>query len=305
MTGHIRRRGERSWELKFDTGRDERTGKRITQFHSFKGTKREAALKLTELIASVGKGAYVARSHLTVSEHIAERINQWEALEKITPKTVERYRELLANQIAPHIGVKSLQKLTPADIERWHATLKTKGRKDGRGLGARTIQHAHRLLSKALKEGMRHDLIVRNVAAAEQPPRVDGEEIFVLDGPQVKLLVERLRNRAMYPKAITALFTGMRRGELLALRWRDIDLDNKQLRIREAVEETKAGLRFKVPKTYNSIREITLPDIVVEALREHRRQQLELRLALGVGKLSDDALLFSKLDGSPQSPRAF
>ena len=87
-----------------------------------------------------------------------------------TPKTAERYRELLENQIASHIGEAPLQKLKRTDIERWHATLKARGRKDGGKLGARTIRHAHRLLSKVLKEAMRHDLVVRNAVAAE-PPR--------------------------------------------------------------------------------------------------------------------------------------
>jgi integrase len=77
------------------------------------------------------------------------------------------------------------------------------------------------------------------------------------------------------------------------------------VQIKEALEETKAGIRFKKPKTKNSIRDVGLPDIVVEALREWRRQQLELRVALGLGKLPEDALVFPKLDGTPQSPRAF
>jgi integrase len=227
-------------------------------------------------------------------------------LERSRSRRAERYRELLDNQIAPHIGKASLQKLKPADIERWHTILKVRGRKDGGELGARTIRHAHRLLSKALKEAMRHDLVLRNAAAVEPPPQVEAEEVVVLDGEQIKPLVERLRNRAMYPRVITALFTGVRRGELLALRWRDVDLEKEPtLRVREAIEETKAGLRFKTPKTENSVREISLPDIVVEALREHRQKQLEQRVALGLGKLAESALLFPKLDGSPQSPRAF
>jgi integrase len=216
---------------------------------------------------------------------------------------------LLANQITPHIGAKALQKLMPADIERWHVTLKTAGRKDGKGgLSARTIRHAHRLLSKALKEGLRHDLVVRNVATMEQPPRVDDDEVVVLDNEQLKLAVDRLSGRAMYPKAITTLFTGLRRGELLALRWNRIGLDSpdKLIKVRETLEETRAaGVRFKTPKTKNSVRDVSMPNIVVEAMREHRRGQLEMRLALGLGKLPDDALVFPKLDGSPQSPRAF
>jgi len=126
---------------------------------------------------SVGKGSYVNRSSLTVYEHVRARIEQWQTLDKITPKTAERYRELLENQIAPHIGEAPLQKLKPVDIERWPATLKARGRKDGGKLSARTIRHAHRLLSKALKEAMRHDLVVRNAAAAEPPPQVEAEEV--------------------------------------------------------------------------------------------------------------------------------
>ena len=305
--GFIRQRGKESWQIKFDAGRDPTTGKRHTQFLTFRGTRKEARLKLAELIASVGKGSYVTQSSVTVLEHVKARIEQWQALGKITPKTAERYRELLENQIAPHIGKASLQKLKPADIERWHATLKARGRKDGGELGTRTIRHAHRLLSKALKEAMRHDLVLRNAAAAEPPPQIEAEEVVVLDGEQIKSLVERLRGRAMYPRVITALFTGVRRGELLALRWHDVDLDGKEpsLRVREAIEETKAGLRFKTPKTENSVREISLPDIVAEALREHRQKQREQRVALGLGKLDETALLFPRLNGEPQSPRAF
>jgi integrase len=136
---------------------------------------------------------------------------------------------------------------------------------------------------------MKHDLIVRNVDAAEQPPKVEGEEIVVLDGDQVRLMVERLRGRAMYPKAITALFTGLRRGELLALRWSNVDLESadRHIKVREAIEETRAGgLRFKAPKTTNGERDVSLPDIVVEALRDYRRQQLEVRFALGLGEAS-------------------
>jgi len=307
MSGHVRRRGKNSWELKFDAGRDEKTGKRLTQYHTVNGTRKDAEFKLAELVASVGKGSYVERSSLTVHAHLSARIDQWEALDKITAKTAERYRELLANQIKPQLGDKIVQKLKPADIERWHGALKTSGRKDGRGgLSARTIGHAHRLLSKGLKEGMRHDLVVRNVAASEPPPKVTAREIVVLDAAQVKSVVEKLRGRAMYPRVVTCLFTGIRRGELLALRWRDVDLEAKRLQVREAIEQTKAhGIRFKVPKTKNGVRELSLPDMVVDALRDHRREQLEFRIALGLGKLPDDALIFARPDGSPYSPRAF
>lgn len=305
MKGHIRRRGD-AWQLKLDIGRNP-AGRRVIEYRTFHGTKRQAQDKLAELIADLGKGAFVSRSAITVGAHVAERIDRWQQLGKITPKTAERYRELCVGQIAPHLGARLLQELRSADIERWHATLKTSGRKNGKGgLSAQTIRHAHRVLSKALKEAERHDLVVRNVAATEQPPKVERDEVTILTGDQVRDLVVRMKGRSMYAPAIVALFTGMRRAEVLALRWRHVDLDGKLIMVRETIEETKAGLRIKAPKSEAGKRDIALPDIVVETLRERRRVQLEQRLALGLGgKLTDDALLFPKLDGTPQSPRAF
>ena len=132
MRGHIRPRGKFSWQLKIDIGRDA-AGKRQTEFHTFRGTKREAQQKLAELIAAVGKGAYVPRSSVTVGEHVAERIEQWHRLGKISDKTAERYGELHWNQIAPYLGPVPLQSLKSSGIERWHAELKTSGRRDGTG----------------------------------------------------------------------------------------------------------------------------------------------------------------------------
>jgi integrase len=307
MRGHIRQRGKDSWQLKLDLGGRDAAGKRRTEFHTFHGTKREAQNRLAELIAAAGKGAYVPRSTVTVAEHITERINTWQQRGDIGTKTSERYFELAANQITPHLGAHSLQQLKTADIERWHATLKTSGRKDGSGgLSALTIRHAHRLLSKALKEAARHDLVVRNVANDGAPPRVKREEIVILTADEMRMVVTRLRGHALYPRAIVALFTGLRRSEILALRWGRVDLDARLIKVREAIEETNNGqLSFKEPKTQGSVRDVTLPDIVVETLREHRREQASQRLALGLGRISDDTLVFARLDGAPASPRSF
>jgi integrase len=98
----------------------------------------------------------------------------------------------------------------------------------------------------------------------------------------------------------------MRRGELLALRWRNVDLDGKAIRVREALEETKTGLRFKGPKFWAGLRDISLPAILLDVLHEHRMAQLERRLMLGQGKLGDGALVFPRWDSAePQSPNVF
>lgn len=306
MRGNITRRGRESWRLKFELPRGT-DGKRRYQVVTVRGKRRDAEKKLSEMLTSVDRGTFVEPSKVKVGEHVAARIDQWEAAGKIGARTAERYRELLNGQIVPHLGNVVMQQLKPIDIEAWHTTLRTKGRKDGTGgVGPYTIRGAHRVLSKALRDAVRFDMAMRNVAGKEgqAAPGIEREEIEIVAADRIGDLLAKLQGRAIYAKAITALFTGLRRGELLALRWSRVDLDNKLAKIREALEETKVhGIRFKATKTKFGRRDIELPDIVVDALRDHRRQQLEERMAMGLGKLPDDALVFPALDGGPQSPR--
>jgi integrase len=306
MKGHIRRRGENSWELKFDIGNDPVTGARRVRYHSFRGTKKKAQARLVELMASVGAETYVDANKVTVAEHVGARIDLWEQSGEISAKTAERYRGLLNKQMVPHIGGKLLQKLRTVDIEQWHSTLQTKGRADGKGgISNRTIGHAHRVLGKALREAARHDLVIRNVAAEEGAPTVSDEEMVILTPDQLASLPALLAGKPLLTRAMVLVQTGMRRGELLALKWRRVDLDAKTVEIEETVEQTKAhGIRAKRPKTKYSRRKITLADATVDRLREHRRSQLEQRVAMGLGRLDDDALVFPAVDGGLDSPDA-
>ena len=305
MRGFIKKRGKRSWAVILDV-RDE-MGRRKRKWHSVKGNRKDAEAAQAKLINDINTANYVAPSKLTVEQHTRNRLAQWEASGRIGAKTAERYRELIHNQINPHIGHRLVQKLKAADIEAWHSALATRGRKDGTGgVSARTIRHAHRLLSTALKEAARHDLVQRNVAAIERTPKVIEEEVTIIGEHQLAELLDKLKGRAIYPKIMVALFCGLRRGELLALRWRAIDLDAKVLQVREALEQTRAhGIRIKQPKTKSGRREVTLPDIVADVLRAHRREQLEVRLRLGLGKPSDDDLVFPNFEGDLLSPGAF
>src|SRR5262249_48626295 len=152
---------------------------RHTVYRSFKGTKREASAELARLLARVADGGHVDPSKLTVGEHILARLAQWRAAGTISPKTAERYKGLIDYQIIPHLGSRPLQKLGATDVETCHSALLTKGRGDrhGRpdgenGVSARTIRNAHGLLVKALREAVQHDLVLRNVASVQRPPKV-------------------------------------------------------------------------------------------------------------------------------------
>jgi integrase len=298
MRGNITRRGKNSWRLKFDLGTDG-AGKRQTRYVTVRGKRQDAQREMTRLLGAADDGVLVEPSKVTIAVYIRAWLDGAHGL---SPKTAERYRQLAEQQIIPHLGNVALQKLKPAKVKEWHDSLIKAGGKDGRALSARTVGHAHRVLHRALQRAVENETLVRNVASVIRPPRVEDEEIEIINAEQMAILLRKLEGHSLYPIAALALATGMRRGELLALQLGDIDLDGALLRVERSLEETAAGLRFKPPKTKHGRRTISLPPSAVRVLREHRRQQLEMRLALGVGRPEPEALVFSTLDGSPMSP---
>lgn len=237
-------------------------------------------------------------SKVTVAEHV----RAWIKVADITPKTRERYSQLCEQQIVPHLGATLLQRLRPSQLKEWHATLLARGSKKGAPLAPRTVGHAHRLLRTALQAAATVETVARNVASAIGPPKVQQEEVEILQPVEVATVLARLAGHSLYAIACLAVGTGMRRGELLALSWSCVELDKARVTVERSLEETTDGLRFKTPKTKAGRRTISLPASAVAVLREHRKKQLELRLQLGLGKAPDDALVFCNLDGAAMSP---
>jgi integrase len=269
---------------------------------TFHGTKREAQSELACLIAAVKSGNFVDSSKVTVATYLRSWVEIAEAV-SLSPKTAERYRQLIERQIIPHLGALRLQNLRASHIAKWHGTLLREGRHDGTGLRARTVGHAHRVLHKALADALARELLLRNPASLIRPPKMEPGELAILSSPQVKTVLDELAGREIYPHVVILLSTGIRRGELMALQWGDIDLDRGKVKIERAIEATRTkGLRIKAPKTQHGRRLITLPPIAVEALREHRKAQLELRLKLGIGKLLPQHYVFGDLEGALRHP---
>jgi integrase len=299
VTGSVTRRGAHSWRLKYEAERDPTISARNTRTVTVRGTKKQAQAELTRLIAEVDRGISVDPSKVTVAEYIRTWLN---GADHLAGTTRERYRSLAEQQIIPHLGSMVLQKLRPVHIADWHAALLNSGGHDGNPLSARTVTHAHRLLHTALARAAKLEVVGRNVADLVRPPTVNAAEIRTLTADQIGDVFAKLRGARLLPIAAVALGAGLRRGELCALRWGDIDLDKATLRVECSMEQTAAGLRVKGPKTKHGRRVIALPAYVVEILRGHRTQYLEQRFALGVGRPGTEDLVFALPDGSPWPP---
>lgn len=297
--GHLRQRGERSWELKFDLGRDPSSGKRVTRFVTFHGTKREAQAELNRLLNRCNEGTYVDPTKMTVGEYMEHWLNV-DIDRRVAAKTAARHRSIARHQIIPRLGRLPVRKLTPVQIEAFEAQLQregyVKGRKCGQGLTAQTVLHVHRTLSQALAHAVNTGVLFKNPAEQVRPPRPPSREIVILTKPDVATLLRAAEQTWLYLPVLIAVTTGMRRGELLGLRWSDIDLKVARLTVNQSMERVRGQAVFKSPKTAKSRRTITLPALTVEALTRHRSAQAEERLRLGLGKAE---LVFTRADGAP------
>lgn len=234
---------------------------------------------------------------------VADYLPTWLAgANHLSGKTRERYGDLIEQQIIPHLGNLPVQKLRPANIADWHAILLRAGGKGGRPLSARTVTSAHRVLHTALADAARLERVGRNVAGMVRPPKAAAPEIEILKADQVGELLAKLNGHRLYPIAALALGTGLRRGELSALRWGDVDFDKARLRVENAMEQTRTAIRLKEPKTRHGRRTLKLPAAVVDTLRAHRTEQLQQRLLFGLGRSTADDFVFTLPDGSPWEP---
>jgi integrase len=196
----------------------------------------------------------------------------------------------------PQIGAVQLQKLRPHHLASFYSALLKSG------LSPRTVGHCHRLLHRALGHAATWGLAQNNVASLVSPPKVQQDEMVILDRDHIGKLFQRVKGRTLYPILMLGLATGARRGELLALRLKDFNTDKATIRIERSLEQTKAGLRFKGPKTKHGKRTISIPPTVVAELKQHIIKVQERRLLLGLGRAGKDDLLFPRWDGQVRSP---
>lgn len=261
--GTVRRRGDGRWEARY---RDA-TGLRKSVFGK---TQADVLAKLKAARNDRDLGLPARSERLTTAAYLTKWIDG--ARVNVRPTTAIRYEGLIRRHLIPRLGRIPLARLSAQDLGRCYAGM------IGEGLAPRTAGHAHRVLGRALRDAEASGLVVRNVARLTRAPRVPYQEMHALSIDEAHRLIEAAHGDRLEALVVLALSTGAREGELLALRWSDVDLDAGVVRIQRTLLRTPTGLTFAEPKTASSRRSIPIGRATVAALRAHRQRQATERL---------------------------
>jgi len=284
-------------------------GKRHRKWRTFRGTAEQAKTEIARFRLQVQDGLYSDPTKDTLSKYLSER---WlpHARTQVSGKTYERYAEIVALHLVPALGAVPLAHVSAVHIENAKRYWLNKGRvrKEGAGtsLSAQTVTHHLRVLNAALTQAVKWGLVPRNAAAIVEPPKGTRPMSRALDVEQAQKLLEVAKKTRMYAPIFVALTTGVRRGELLGLRWTDYDEQSATLSVRQSIEVTKGQLAFKAPKN-DRWRAIKLGAETVEVLRRHRKAQhseIFRRRQLGIAYTNLD-LIFAHETGAVWNPAAF
>lgn len=288
--GSITQLKDGRWQARIDLGWIDGKRKRKAIYGK---TRAEVAKKLTKLLADQQNGFPVVGERQTVGQYLSRWLDD-SARPSLRPRTFTRYEQLIRLHAVPRIGKIILARLTPQDLAHLY-----RDRLDA-GQSPRSVQFLHAVLHRALKQALAWGLIARNPADAVQAPRPERKDIQPLTREQVVTLLTAAEGDALEALYVLAVTTGMRIGELLALRWSD--LDGNRLSVRHTLQQIDKRWQLVEPKTDRSRRSITLAPLAVDALRRHRIKQNEQRLAVGAA-WQDWGLVFCNEIGAPLDAR--
>jgi integrase len=301
-TGHIRERSPGSFELRYGLRTDPASGKRRTATVTVRGSRKDAEKELRRLLRALDTGEHVDPNRTTVREWLATWIDTVKP--EVSTRTHESYTSIVNNHLIPAFGNFSLTKLAPADIQKVYTRWSLGGRRDRKEgpLAPQTRRFVHRVLNASLNRAVELQLIPRNPAQVlrKRLPKDEHREMATLSAEQSQQLLDTIRPTPLYWPVLIALATGMRRGEILAVRWRNVDLGKHLILVVDSVAQTKGGLQAKAPKNGRA-RKITVPAFAVEELRRLKREQAENLIGLGVRQTAETRVC-TQPDGRPISP---
>lgn len=300
MKGRVFRRAA-GWAYAVDVGKDP-SGRRQQKWKQGFASKRDAERALREVLHALDHQRYVESNRLTVAAYVCDEWLPAVRPPNLRESTWNSYRNELELNVLPHLGGIVLQQLNAVQLNRLYAHLLNDGRKDGRGgLSPRSVRYIHTIVRKALSDAMRWGRVERNVADVADPPRQhDGVHRLAIrtwSPAQLQGFLAHVREERLYAAWLLTATTGMRRGEVLGLRWGDVDLHAGRLAVRQTLVMVGGESRFSDPKTRHSRRTIDLDARTVTALRTWRRRQEREREQWGVA-WRDLGLVFTREDGA-------
>lgn len=306
MRGHIAKKGNRYYVVIYE-GPDLRSGKAHHRWHAAGATRKDAERLLADLVKKSHDGDYRAPDRVTFGQYLQDK---WLPAKKaqLRASTFDSYRRTIELHVVPAIGAVPLQKLTPEHLDTFYAELLTSGRRNGKGggLSVKTVRNIHTMLHKALADAARKGTVLRNVAAVADPPRLSSAprpEMNVWDAKQLKQFLEEISSHRLYPALYLLATTGMRRGEVLGLRWSDVDLDGHSISVTRALVIIAYEAQLSDVKTGQGRRTIDLEPKTIAVLRAWKKRQMKERMLTNVRPATD--LIFAHPDGSWINPDYF
>ena len=295
MRGHIRKRGKNSWFISFRHGRDPITGKPRRVQRTIRGKKSDAEKELTKLLSEADLGVVPTSGKITLGEWLDQWLQDVVA-HRNQPRTLHSYASIVRNHLTPQIGNTRLSQLEPGHIERLMSRVMASGRT------ANTALHVFTVLRKALRDAERRGLVSRNICRLVDPPKLERKVIEPPSIPAIKQILAEADKSSLGPVINFMARTGVRRGEAIALRWENLDLERGSASIVESAARVPGkGIEFRRTKSAAGRRLVSLDPITVTQLRLHRAQQDEQVLATGSGYSARD-LVFTGPLGRPLDP---
>jgi integrase len=286
--GSIFRRSDGRWAAQVDLGWEAGRRRRKTLYGK---TRREVQERLKVALREQQLGVLVTSPQQSTAEFLGRWLED-SVRGSVRPATYDMYRHVTVKHLIPTLGRVPLDKLSPHHVQ---AMLK---QKVGEGLSLRTVHHCRALLRIALNQALRWGLVGRNVAALVDSPRVERFSIKVLSPDEARALLAAAEGERLAALYSVGLALGLRQGEILGLRWEDVDLDGARVRVAHQLQRVGGKLRVTEPKTSRSRRVIAMPVTVVESLRRHRAVQVEDRLLAG-SRWVETGFVFTTGIGTP------
>jgi integrase len=296
MRGHLEKISKDSWTIVIEKGKNPLTKTRERIKKAVQGNKRTAEKVMNEMLHQLQTGTYVEPTNLTIGDYFRYWLDTY-CQPNLASSTLHSYKAQINNHIIPRLGSIQLEKLSPIHLQSYYSQLTATGRKDGTGgLSSRSALYHHRIIREALKHACRWQLVARNIADSVQPPRFKKAEMYVMSREEVLGFLELSKPHRDYAIIYTAIFTGMRQGELLGLTWKHVNLKQKTVDVRQQLQYLPGkGYFFKEPKTPKSKRQIPLTLGQIAVFKEIRKLQAQDKLIKGI-KNDDDAEIGDKIN---------